>query len=45
MIRGQHGKCGETKEIIIRYILNNPDGIEENLLREYLDMNDNIVCT
>lgn len=43
MNRGQHGKHGKTKEIIIRYILNNPDGIEEKLLREYLNNNDNIV--
>lgn len=44
MIRGQHGKQGKTKEIIIRYILDGPDGLEETLLREYLDKNDNIVC-
>jgi hypothetical protein len=43
MMRGQHGKHGKTKEIIIRYILNSSDGIEEKLLREYLDTNDNII--
>ncbi len=44
MMCGQHGKRGETKEIIIRYILNTSDGIEEKLLREYLSTNDNIIC-
>lgn len=43
MICGQHAKRGKTREIITRYILNSPDGIEEKLLREYLSTNDNII--
>lgn len=36
MIRGKHNKPGKTREIIIRYILDHLNEIEEPSLREYL---------